>query len=76
MKIQEELEKWIPKENIKIQELMKNHTSFKIGGPADYFVKITKREELKAVMSFVKSNRNTSSGNRKWFKFVGKRKRN
>lgn len=30
-------------------EIMKKHTSFKIGGPADYFIRIKKIEELQKV---------------------------
>ena len=50
------LEKIIPKENIKQKEMMKNHTSFKIGGPAEIFVKITKLEELKNLLKYCKEN--------------------
>lgn len=35
---------------------MKNHTSFKIGGPADFFVKFKNIDELKKVKSFAISN--------------------
>lgn len=38
--------KKIPQENISKDELMKNHTSFKIGGPADLFVCPTTMDEL------------------------------
>ena len=50
------LEKIIPKENIKQKEMMKYHTSFKIGGPAEIFVKITKLEELKNLLKYCKEN--------------------
>lgn len=53
--ILENLEKIIPKENIKINEPMKNHTSFKIGGPAEYFVKISTIKELKEILEFSKN---------------------
>ena len=36
----------IPSENILMNEPMKNHTSFKIGGPADLFIMPQNREEL------------------------------
>lgn len=53
----EQLEKIISKENIKQNEPMKNHTSFKIGGPAEIFVKIKTVEELKFILEIVnKSN--------------------
>lgn len=48
------LEKIIPKENIKQKEMMKKHTSFKIGGPAEIFIKITKLEELKNLLKYCK----------------------
>lgn len=39
---------------LKLNESMKNHTSFKIGGNADYFVSVRNTEQLKAVLSQVK----------------------
>ena len=48
------LEKIISKENIKQNEQMKNHTSFKIGGPAEIYIKITSIEELQKVLEFAK----------------------
>ena len=36
---------------------MKNYTSFKIGGPADFLVKIFDIEELKKVLEFSKNNK-------------------
>ncbi len=51
------LEDIIPKEKIKQNELMKEHTSFKIGGPADFFIKISSLEELKNVIEFCKKNK-------------------
>lgn len=40
------LEKTVNKESILIDEPMKNHTSFKIGGPADFLVLPKKMEEI------------------------------
>ena len=40
------LEKIISKEKIKQNEPMKEHTSLKIGGPAEFFVKVNSVEEL------------------------------
>ena len=54
--IKKSLEKIIPKDKIKQDELMKNHTSFKIGGAADFFVKISTIEELRKVLEFVQKN--------------------
>ncbi len=50
------LEKIIAKENIKQNEMLKNHTSFKIGGPAEIFIKITTLEELKKLLKYCKEN--------------------
>lgn len=54
--ILQNLEKIIPKEKIKINEPMKEHTSFKIGGPAEFFVKISTIVELKKILEFSNSN--------------------
>ena len=48
------LENIISKDLIKTNEPMKNHTSFKIGGPADIYIKITSIEELQKVLEFAK----------------------
>ena len=48
------LEKIISKDLIKTNEPMKNHTSFKIGGPAEIYIKITSIEELQKVLEFAK----------------------
>ena len=46
----------LPQENIKYNEPMKNHTSFKIGGPAECFIKAQKIEEIQQVLEIVKAN--------------------
>lgn len=46
----ERIKEIIPKENIKLNEPMSKHTSFKIGGPAEVFIKIQKIEELKKII--------------------------
>lgn len=46
----------ISKEKIFYQESMKKHTTFKIGGPAEYFIKIDNIEELKEVLKFANKN--------------------
>lgn len=43
----------LEKDSIKINEPMKNHVSFKVGGPADFLVKPKTEEELKDVLKFV-----------------------
>ena len=50
--ILENLEKIISKERIKQNEPMKNHTSFKIGGPAEFYIKITSIKELQKILEF------------------------
>ena len=50
------LEKIISKEKIKQNEPMKEHTSLKIGGPAEFFVKVNSVQELKKLLQFCKTN--------------------
>ncbi len=57
MNIQEILEKTtISKDKIKYNEPMKNHTSFKIGGPAEVLIKITNVEELEEILKISRDN--------------------
>lgn len=42
--------------NIKINESMKKHTSFKIGGNADFFVTAKRIEDVKNILKFSKEN--------------------
>lgn len=53
-KILKMLQEKIDKENILIDEPMKKHTSFKIGGPADYLVIAKTQEEILYVMEVAK----------------------
>lgn len=48
------LSKIISEERIKQNEPMKNHTSFKIGGPAEFYIKIKSIEELQKILKFAK----------------------
>lgn len=48
--------KHIDKNNIYLNEPMSKHTSFKIGGPADIFVKPKNIGELKNVIMIAKEN--------------------
>lgn len=50
--ILEKLEKIISKDRIKQNEPMKKHTTFKIGGLADFFIKANTIEELKSIIKF------------------------
>ena len=56
-------EKWldklfniISKDNIFLNEPMSKHTSFKIGGPAEAYIKVTTVEEVKAVVELACKN--------------------
>lgn len=55
--ITEKLEKIIDSENIYENEPMSKHTSFKIGGIADYYVKVKSEEELRMVLNFAKAEK-------------------
>ena len=48
------IQKLIPKENIYINEPMSKHTSFKIGGPAECFIKAQSIEQLKNILEYAK----------------------
>lgn len=44
----------IPKEQIYLNEPMSKHTTFRIGGTADVFIKVNTLEELKFVLNIAK----------------------
>ena len=50
----EKLQKLLGEAKVLVKEPMASHTTFKIGGPADYFVKPETVEELAAVLKFCK----------------------
>ena len=52
-----ELQKKMKKEQILENEPMSKHTSFKIGGPADYFVKASSIDEIKFVLKLCEKNK-------------------
>ena len=54
IEITDKLEKIVDKKNIYINEPMSKHTSFKIGGIADYFIKVHSIDELKDILEFSK----------------------
>ena len=57
LNIEEILEKSkLNKENLYYDEPMAKHTSFKIGGPADLFIKVDNIEELKETLDLSKQN--------------------
>ena len=55
-KIYNKILEFLRKEQIYLNEPMKNHTSFKIGGPADIFVKPKNIDELKNIIEIAKQN--------------------
>ena len=57
MNLFNELIKEIPKEQILQNEPMKKHSTFKIGGPAECFVKVKTIEELKYILKIVNENK-------------------
>lgn len=54
--IYNEMLKFLSKEQIYLNEPMSKHTSFKIGGPADIFVKPKNINELKDTIKFARGN--------------------
>lgn len=46
----DELLKILPEEQVKVNEPMRGHTTFRVGGPADYFVMPGTTEEVTAVL--------------------------
>ncbi len=46
----------IAKENVLVDEPMKKHTSFKIGGNADFYVKVKSEEEVKYILEICKNS--------------------
>ena len=54
--IYNELIKKIDKARVLLNEPMKKHTTFKIGGPADIFIKVETLEELKYAISVIREN--------------------
>lgn len=52
----EELEKILPRECICLQEPLRRHTTFKIGGPADVLVLPREDAELSALLSYIRGN--------------------
>lgn len=55
-KIYNEMLKFLSEEQIYLNEPMSKHTSFKIGGMADIFIKPRNIDELKKVVNLAKEN--------------------
>lgn len=49
----EALQRFVPRENIHLQEPMAGHTTFRIGGPADCFLQIENEEQLRSVQRYL-----------------------
>ena len=49
----ESLQKFVPCENIRLQESMADHTTFRIGGPADCFVQLENEKQLKDIRRYL-----------------------
>ena len=49
----ESLQKFVPCENIRLQESMADHTTFRIGGPADCFVQLKNEKQLKDIRRYL-----------------------
>lgn len=52
--IESRLEQIVNKENIRCNEPMYKHTTFKTGGNADYFIKADSIEKIKKILEFAK----------------------
>lgn len=49
----EALKGFVPEENIRLQEKMAGHTTFRIGGPADCFLQLENEEQLQKVQRYL-----------------------
>lgn len=56
LQICQELTKEVPSEQIYMNEPMSKHTTFKVGGNADIFIKVKNLEQLKFVIKVAKKN--------------------
>ena len=56
-KIWQDLRKIIPEENIKRNEPMSKHTSFKTGGPAEFYITAKTIEDIQNIFQYAKTNR-------------------
>lgn len=57
MNILEGLCQILGEENVKINEPMKKHTTFRVGGPADYFLTPDSAESVQDTITFLKHNK-------------------
>lgn len=47
----------LPEDSIRLNEPMSKHTSIKIGGPADFFIKVKTIEEIKQILKIIKDEK-------------------
>ena len=55
--LEKQLQEIVKRNNILKNEPMSKHTSLKIGGNADYFIKVTTIDELKNILEFTNKNK-------------------
>ena len=55
--IYDDLKTIIDEKNIKRNEPMNKHTSFKVGGNADYFIEVSSKEKLIKIIEYLKSRK-------------------
>ena len=49
--VKDELEKVLGRQKVLLQEPMKKHTTFRVGGPADYFVMPETKDEIRRIIT-------------------------
>lgn len=54
--IVDEIKRIVQPDNVRVDEMMSGHTTFRIGGMADVFVSITNEHEIVELLGFLKSN--------------------
>lgn len=52
--VKDALQKFVPAENIFYKEPLSKHTTFRVGGEADCFIKIQKEDQLAALLTYLK----------------------
>lgn len=55
-KVMQDLAKVLKNSTILVEEPMKKHTSFKIGGIADIYIKVEEVEDIKEVLKYAKQH--------------------
>lgn len=57
MSLTEQLCQILGSENVKENEPMKKHTTFRVGGPADYFLTPETEEQVRQIITFLRENK-------------------